>query len=149
MLRLAVMNAIAQVQQSMQERKLTIASELDNLSQIEEFIEQLQEDFRVKEDVYGNILVTVTEAVNNAIKHGNRLDPDKSVTVRAQLHNPFLLTVSIKDEGSGFDPLALPDPTLPENRLQETGRGIFFMKQLADKAAFKENGTLIELTFNI
>ena len=128
---------------------MVIPSELDNVSLVETFIEQLQEDFQVKEDVYGNILVTVTEAVNNAIKHGNKLDPSKSVTVSAHLQNPFLLTVSVRDEGQGFDPLALPDPTLPENRLQETGRGIFFMRQLADKATFKENGTLVELTFNI
>ncbi len=143
------MNATASVQQSMKERQLVISSQLDNVSLVEDFIEQLQEDFQVKEDVYGNILVTVTEAVNNAIKHGNKLDPNKNVTVRAQLLNPFLLTVSIRDEGQGFDPQSLPDPTLPENRLQETGRGIFFMRQLADKATFKENGTLVELTFNI
>lgn len=143
------MNPAPMVMEQTQERKLIITSHPDNISLVEHFIEQLQEDFKVKEDVYGNILVTITEAVNNSIHHGNRLDPTKKVHILARLLNPFYLSITVKDEGPGFDHMAVPNPTLPENWLKETGRGIFFMSQLADDIAFENNGTQITLFFNI
>jgi len=137
------------LKQDMQQRTLVIPSVPEHINQVEAFVEQLQADFNVKEDVYGNILVAVTEAVNNSIKHGNGEDAAKIVIISAQLINPFLLSLTVEDEGPGFDIKALPDPTLPENWLVSTGRGVFFIQQLADSAEYRGRGNIVEMRFNI
>ena len=137
------------IMQEMQERTLVIASALENINQVESFVEQIQADFEVREDVFGNILVALTEAVNNSIKHGNAEDPSKTVTIKAGLLNPFLLCIQVEDEGPGFNVGGLPDPTLPENWLVSTGRGVFFIQQLADSAEYRGRGNICEMRFNI
>lgn len=133
----------------MQQKKVVIASKPENLSIIENFIEQLQEDFKVKEDVYGNIVISLTEAVNNAINHGNKRDPEKNVKVTAYLQNPFLLAITVEDEGSGFNYASIPDPTLPENMLSESGRGVFIMRAITDGFEYQKNGSSLTMLFNI
>ena len=135
--------------QNAQERKLIIASKPENLTLVENFVEQLQEEYKVKEDVYGNIVIAVTEAVNNGIKHGNRENPDKNVFIIARLLNPFLLTITVQDEGSGFDVDRLPDPTLPENILSDTGRGVFIIREITDGMEYTNNGNTVTMQFNI
>jgi serine/threonine-protein kinase RsbW len=103
-------------------------------------------ELALSEDVYGNILIAVTEGVNNAIIHGNKLDA--SLTVHVGVHNnEEWVCFSITDHGTGFDPEAIPDPTAPENLLKENGRGIFLMKNLADEVSFEENGTVVNVCF--
>jgi serine/threonine-protein kinase RsbW len=132
-----------------QERKLVIASKSENMLLVENFVEQLQEEYRVKEDVYGNIVIAVTEAVNNAIMHGNKENPDKNVSISARLLNPFLLTITVQDEGNGFNVDDLPDPTLPENILSDTGRGVYIIKEICDNVEYSRNGTTVTMQFNI
>jgi len=132
-----------------QERKLVIASKSENILLVENFVEQLQEEYRVKEDVYGNIVIAVTEAVNNGIMHGNKENPDKSVSISARLLNPFLLTITVQDEGNGFNVDNLPDPTLPENILSDTGRGVYIIKEICDNVEYSRNGTTVTMQFNI
>lgn len=140
----------ATVTEPMQEMKtLVIASHPDNMTQVEEFVEKLREEFGVKEDVYANLVIAVTEAVNNSMKHGNKYDEAKSVTICAGLATPYLLRIEVSDEGDGFDPALLPDPTLPENMFKETGRGVFFINTLADFAAYHDEGRKLEMKFNI
>ena len=86
----------------------------------------------MNEDAYGNVLIAVTEAVNNAIQHGNKENETLSINVSVS-DNEKNVCFSVKDEGQGFDFDNLPDPTAPENILKENGRGIFLMRNLADK----------------
>ena len=113
---------------------------------IESFIDNAKERFHLDEDLYGNIMIAVTEAVNNAIKHGNASDKSKNVSLSLSL-DESLLKFTIKDEGSGFNYENLPDPTAPENLEKLGGRGIFLMKHLSDEVDFKENGRIVELSF--
>lgn len=113
---------------------------------IESFIDNAKERFHLDEDLYGNIMIAVTEAVNNAIKHGNGGNSAKNVFLSLTLDENLLKFV-VKDEGHGFDPNGLPDPTAPENIEKPGGRGIFLMKHLSDEVEFRENGKTVELSF--
>jgi serine/threonine-protein kinase RsbW len=95
------------------------------------------------------MLVSVTEAVNNAIIHGNRLDPQKKVLLSARMITPFLLSISVEDEGEGFDYRKLNDPTDPSYLLNEHGRGVFVIQHLADAVQYHGKGNVIEMRFNI
>jgi serine/threonine-protein kinase RsbW len=122
----------------------------DNLSKVEEFIEDVCTKYDVAPDVFGNVLVSVTEAVNNAIYHGNGSDPEKWVNL-ALVYNAELKKISfiVKDEGPGFDYTNLPDPTAPENITMIGGRGVFLIKQLADWVIFNDKGNSVELQFKV
>jgi serine/threonine-protein kinase RsbW len=80
-------------------------------------------------------MVAVTESVNNAIRHGNKLDKNKSVFLSVNSEENQL-KFTIEDEGPGFNPDTLPDPTAPENLDKLGGRGIFLMKHLSDQVHF-------------
>jgi serine/threonine-protein kinase RsbW len=113
---------------------------------IESFIDNAKERFHLDDDIYGNIMIAVTEAVNNAIKHGNASDKTKNVHLSLSLDESMIRFV-VKDEGIGFDYQNLPDPTAPENLEKPGGRGIFLMKHLSDEVDFKEAGRIVELSF--
>lgn len=127
---------------------IELSSKLENLSEIENFIDEICEQYKFGEDHYGNILIALTEAVNNAITHGNNLDPNKKVKLNMETTISDV-EFTIKDEGLGFDHNNVPDPTLPENLEKLSGRGIFLMKTLADHVDFEENGTIIKLRFSL
>ncbi|MBL0741771.1 ATP-binding protein [Chryseolinea lacunae] len=118
----------------------------ENIRMIESFIDNAKEKFHLDDDIYGNIMIAVTEAVNNAIKHGNSNDKSKNVFLSLFLDDSMLKFI-IKDEGTGFDFENLPDPTAPENLEKLGGRGIFLMKHLSDEVNFRENGRIVELSF--
>lgn len=126
---------------------LKINSKPDNLRLVERLIDDVCQIYNVSEDNYGNILIAVTEAVNNAISHGNKNNPDKLVYIGFD-NAGSQLRFKIKDEGNGFDYSSLPDPTDPENLGKINGRGVFLMKNLADKIEFAGNGTEVFLYFN-
>ena len=125
---------------------IQIPSIIDNIRMIESFIDNAKEKFHLDEDLYGNIMIAVTEAVNNAIKHGNANNSSKNVFLSLTL-NENLLKFVVKDEGKGFDHNNLPDPTAPENLEKTGGSGIFLMKHLSDEVEFIENGKTVELSF--
>jgi serine/threonine-protein kinase RsbW len=127
---------------------MELNSQPESLSAVEKIVEEIKSKFNVNEDSYGNMLVAVTEAVSNAIYHGNRLDPKKKIVLSYQ-HNDGSLSFTITDQGPGFDYYNLPDPTAPENLEKECGRGIFLMKHLSDQVIFSENGRVVELFFKI
>ena len=95
-------------------QQIVLPSTLESLSEIENFIEAICEQNKFGEDHYGNILIALTEAVNNAITHGNKLNPDKKVNLNMETTTKDV-EFTIKDEGAGFDYTNVPDPTLPEN----------------------------------
>ncbi len=125
---------------------IEIESNLDNITEVETMIDQVCDDLNLNEDNYGNILIAVTEAVNNAIVHGNASEGAKKVKVEVSKQSEGVV-FSIKDEGSGFDFENLPDPTAPENIEKPDGRGIFLMKNLSDDVEFLENGSIVNITF--
>ena len=126
--------------------KIVIPSISENIRIIESFIDNAKERFNLDDDIYGNIMIAVTESVNNAIMHGNKNDRTKSVTLSLSL-NENIINFIIKDEGRGFDFQNLPDPTSPENIDKPSGRGVFLMKHLSDEVNFSNNGSMVELSF--
>jgi serine/threonine-protein kinase RsbW len=96
--------------------------------------------------MYGNIMISVTECISNAIIHGNLSNANKMVHLELRMQ-PNLLECSIEDEGNGFDYTNLPDPTDPENIEKLGGRGIFLMRNLSDEVKFEEKGKKTILSF--
>lgn len=125
---------------------IQVPSMVENIRMIESFIDNAKERFHLDDDIYGNIMIAVTEAVNNAIKHGNANDKRKNVSLSLSLEDSMIKFV-VKDEGGGFNYDNLPDPTSPENLEKPGGRGIFLMKHLSDEVQFKDNGRIVELSF--
>lgn len=128
--------------------RIEVPSLSENIRMIESFIDNAKEKFQLNDDIYGNIMIAVTEAVNNAIRHGNKSESTKNVTLILTLENG-LIKFKVEDEGAGFDFHNLPDPTSPENLEKPGGRGIFLMKHLSDEVNFKESGRVVELSFYI
>jgi serine/threonine-protein kinase RsbW len=125
---------------------IQIPSLSENIRIIESFIDNAKEKYSLNDDIYGNIMIAVTEAVNNAIRHGNKDNSAKNVTLSLSLQDG-LIKFMVQDEGDGFNFHHLPDPTAPENISKPGGRGIFLMKHLSDEVDFKENGKVVELSF--
>ncbi|MCA6078518.1 ATP-binding protein [Fulvivirga sedimenti] len=126
--------------------KIEIPSLPENIRMIESFIDNAKEEFQLEDDIYGNIMIAVTEAVNNAIVHGNGNDTNKNVALTLQILD-HRIKFTVQDQGNGFDYSTLPDPTSPENLTKPGGRGIFLMKNLCDQVSFKDNGKVVELDF--
>ena len=126
--------------------ELNIPADFQSLVDVENLVDRVCHIVGVQEDAYGNVLIAVTEAVNNAISHGSQQDKSLIVAVYvADATESFRF--SVKDEGQGFDYNNLPDPTAPENILKENGRGIFLMKNLSDEVEYNEQGNQVSLYF--
>lgn len=126
---------------------LKINSNVQSLRLVERLVADICEVYDVNEDVYGNMLIAVSEAVNNAIIHGNKNDPEKFVKIGFEADDKQM-TFSITDEGQGFDYSNLPDPTDPENLDKISGRGVYLMKNLSDSIRFEDEGRKVFLGFN-
>lgn len=126
--------------------KIEIPSLPENIRIVESFIDNAKERFNLDDDIYGNIVIAVTEAVNNAILHGNLKDRKKNVSLHLALEKENL-QFTVQDEGRGFDYQHLPDPTSPDNIEKPGGRGIFLMKNLCDEVRFLDSGRKVELVF--
>ncbi|MDX2414102.1 MAG: ATP-binding protein [Bacteroidales bacterium] len=129
-------------------KDIDINSEITNIRKIENVIDDLSSELKINRDAYGKILVATLEAVNNAIIHGNKTDKSKYVKVGFDLKKSYL-AITVEDEGSGFNPGKIPDPTAPGNIEKLHGRGIYLMRNLADDIEFNPNGNLVKMTFNI
>ena len=129
---------------------IKIASEPQNITQVESFIDDVCKQYNVSEESYGNILISLTEAANNANIHGNKSNRNKEIEIIADFDSERRkLTFFIKDSGNGFDYKSLPDPTAPENLDRPCGRGVFLMMQLADLVVFSDNGSTVEMQFRV
>lgn len=126
--------------------KISIPSLIENIKIIESFIDNAKEKYHIDDDIYGNIMISVTECVSNAILHGNKGDASKTVDLELHFDEEEIKFI-IKDEGNGFEFEDLKDPTSPENLEKAGGRGIFLMKQLADDVNFEEEGRKTILIF--
>jgi len=128
-------------------KKIVIESDINSLRVVENVIDETTNEIGITQDNYGKIMVSTMEAVNNAIIHGNKSDPDKKVDIEIALKSNNL-SIKVTDEGNGFKPEEVKDPTTPENREELNGRGIFLMSHLADKIEYSEKGNMVTITFN-
>lgn len=127
---------------------ITLESKVENLRLVEKFIDNVSAEMELSNEIYGNLMITVLEAANNAIVHGNKLNENKKVNISIE-KDTKLLIITIEDEGEGFDYENVPDPTAPENIEKITGRGIFLMKKLSDDIQFLDSGKTVKIMFNI
>ncbi len=127
---------------------LRISSHPNNIRYVESFVHRLAEEHQLTEEKFGDILVCVTEAVNNAILHGNHGDERKKVLVRAE-HAGRTLAIVVEDEGCGFDYRAIPNPTEGDNLTRIGGRGVFVMFKLCDTVRYLKNGRQVEMAFRL
>jgi len=123
-------------------------SERNTILLIEPILSKLKSDLSIPDESFYNIMIAATEAVNNAVTHGNKLNPEKIVefTVKA---NKQSIIVRVSDQGDGFNPENVADCLEPENLLKSSGRGVFIIKELMDDVFITSDnqGTLIEMTY--
>ncbi len=128
---------------------LVLTSDPKNISRIEKFVQNVFLDCDLCPEIYGNILISLTEAVTNAILHGNNGDSSKTVEIRTERFEDSKQVFYIKDQGAGFNYKEIPDPTSQENILKIGGRGVFLMRELSDRLKFHDNGCCVEIDFNL
>ena len=95
-----------------------------------------------------NFRVGLTEALSNAMMYGNGHDPSKNVVVEVVMAEGRL-QATVRDQGAGFDPTAVPDPTLPENLSRPCGRGLFLMRELLDEVWYNDRGNEVTLVLRL
>lgn len=127
---------------------LTITSNPNNILEVESYLKALQFDLKVNSEKYADILISLTEAVNNAIIHGNKSDETKHVHINVREKDDGV-AFCVSDEGVGFNPGCVPDPTHEDKLNVCGGRGVFIMKTLADDILFEENGRKVEMYFDL
>ena len=126
--------------------EFTISSELNNIPQIEIFIDYLMSVFQIEEKHRGRITLSTIEAVTNAILFGNKHDSQKKVKVIATKTVKTIM-ITVEDEGIGFDYRQIPDPTVPQRCMQAVKKGLYLMLNLTDKLSFTKHGAKVIMTF--
>jgi serine/threonine-protein kinase RsbW len=129
---------------------LEIESDPNNLITVEEFVNYFAVELKLNPEKIPGLLLSITEATTNAIIHANKSDKAKTVKINVKVENNRLI-ISIKDEGTGFDPKVIPDPTAPENLLKDSGRGLYLMKIYMDEVKYNVSpeGTETVLIMNL
>ena len=127
---------------------LQLQSVPESITILENLIEEIADKYKISDDVFANMMTCLNEALNNAMLHGNKQDPNKKVIINAEVDGRRI-TWTVTDEGEGFDYVHLADPTAPENLEALTGRGVFIIKHLADQCVFNAAGNEVELLFKI
>lgn len=119
-----------------------VKSDPNLIPEVNEFIFDILKSVLTDKEILGNMNLAVSEALSNAMVHGNKLDQNRNVIVTLNIdeHN---IELSIKDSGKGFDPNSIPDPTIPENILKDSGRGLHIMRSFIEDVTynFSEEGT--------
>jgi len=115
--------------------RLGVGSRYENIELVQAVLDEALEPLEIDEDNSYWMGIALREALTNAIKHGNRLDPEKKVEVALEV-GPEAIDIVVEDEGGGFDPAAVEDPLAPDNLLKTQGRGIFYMRKFMDKIEY-------------
>ena len=131
-----------ELQQSLPSRVAMISPFVDQLMQ---FLKVFVGKFHCAADSVLDIEISLREALANAMIHGNRENPVKMVHIAARCSMNGEVSITVQDEGEGFDDAALPDPTDPQRRLLTHGRGSYLMRALMDEVSFEQNGTFVRL----
>jgi len=129
---------------------LEIESTPNNLITVEEFVNYFSVELGLDREKINGLLLAVTEATTNAIIHGNKNNKLKMVRIYVYVDGQTV-TIKIKDEGKGFDPSIVPDPTDPENLLKDSGRGLYLMRVYMDGLSYNQTpeGTETILTLKL
>ena len=130
-------------------QKMVLESNLESVLTVERLISQAREEYAITEENYNYIWIALNEAVSNAIKHGNKFNPSKKVRLTVETKEDRYLCFTIKDEGEGFDFTCVPDPTSSERIAEPNGRGVFLINKLADIVNYTQNGTCVEIGFDL
>ncbi len=117
--------------------RLTIHSNPRSIHRVETFLAKVNSLLHLDEIQMHKLMVSLTEAVNNAIFHGNKSDIKKRVRIQAEVLPGWLL-IQVWDQGKGFKPELVRNPLKEENLLRESGRGVFLMRTLMDKVEFEQ-----------
>lgn len=115
---------------------------------VETALEEMMQLVEQHENFCGDpaeIRLAMREALNNALRHGNKMDPNKKIQFSYSCNPQQGLWVMIRDEGGGFNPDAVPDPTQPENLDRTGGRGVFLMRNLMDEVEFRDGGREVQM----
>ncbi len=126
--------------------ELICPSDPKEIGSVETFLHRVNKRMKFDDGMMYRLLVATTEAVNNAIVHGNRTDPLKLVIVTCLITRRSM-KIRVRDQGAGFDPGLVPNPLDDKNLLKESGRGVFLMRSLMDDVRFKhfKYGSLVEM----
>jgi serine/threonine-protein kinase RsbW len=130
--------------------RLTLASNAGQIRRVESFLKKIRRSVHLDEIQRHKLMVSLTEAVNNAIIHGNKFDPEKKVNVTCEVM-PGWLVLLVNDHGHGFQPDKVTNPLKKKNLLRTSGRGIFLMRTLMDKVIFESHrtGTQVQLWLDL
>jgi serine/threonine-protein kinase RsbW len=129
-------------------RELKLPSRIESVDEAAMQAESFVKDHGLGDDFASAVDMAVRESVANAVKHGNKFDPEKDVEVKLQ-HSSDGIEISVRDHGPGFHPDEIPDPTDPANLLKASGRGIFFMKTFMDEVEWlnaADGGMVVRMT---
>jgi serine/threonine-protein kinase RsbW len=125
-------------------RELKLPSKIDSIRTIEEFSERISDEYFLNDSYFGNIITSLSEAVENAIVHGNKMDEKKTVRIILEEKDEGLMFTVI-DQGEGFDHKQYSE-SIPEGK---KGEGIFLIRSLADEVSIKDGGRVISMLFRI
>lgn len=120
--------------------RLNLKSTHEESEKVPDFVDELQEKCNLDDEISGNLMLLLSEAVSNAIEHGNQLDPNKTAEIVVEITDNEIVAM-VKDEGKGFQPSEQDNPLEEENLLKDGGRGVFLLKELSDEMEYQENGT--------
>ena len=127
---------------------IELDSQRSEIAKFEEVLARVNEETMFEIERFINLQIAVSEALVNAIVHGNKENPSKKVHVIIN-YDKDMIEVKVKDEGDGFDISMLPDPTNEENLLKESGRGVYIIMSLVDEFSFDSNDSSTEMSLVI
>ncbi len=129
-------------------RMLKLKSNPNSINLIEGYVQRIVTEYKISASKYPDILISLTEAVNNAIIHGNKNDDSKFVDVYVDKTRSGI-SFQISDQGRGFNPNEVPDPTAPDRLDCCGGRGVHIIKELSDNVEYLNNGRTVEIYFDL
>ncbi len=123
--------------------KIVIKSEISELKKVESFLRKVFEECKISMENFNNVLLCISEAVINSIQHGNKNDRNKTVSVEIDCKERLMI-IAVKDEGEGFDPGNISDPTIKNNIKKESGRGIHIIRALTEQFEYNHEGNYVQ-----
>ncbi|MCH8556492.1 MAG: ATP-binding protein [Balneolia bacterium] len=127
----------------------TFESNLEELNRLPDILDQICKTFGLNSETEARLMLTVSEAVTNAIRHGNKENPAKQATMAVARTDQNELEIKVSDEGDGFSLEEVPDPLAEENLLKTSGRGVYLMKEYADKVSYNDKGNKLTLMYKL
>ncbi len=127
--------------------RYTLSSTFEESERVPDIVEKIGEECSLNDEETSNFMLLLSEAVSNAISHGNRENPEKKVFINIKISSSEI-TASVQDEGQGFNPEATKDPLAEKHLLDPGGRGLFLLNEIADTVTYSENGTKLSFTLN-